>query len=207
MNDIPIYCEEYIVALLREIALKLKIKIENILQTHYDSPFENTGNHFENDTFKVKAYSWNGERNEWNFMYKDVIISWYKYLGRGTCINHPISRDEAINMFNDCMSSLDNIDTTNLSASEHPYYYMVFADVKFKSGTVVNLSYQVNKFTTMKEAKEYFQKDIIQQAQLNNSLIDDEIISIDGEISFGKNILGVDYYLDSDEFHDQDLLS
>lgn len=55
----------------------------------------------------MQAYEWNEDiEQQFNFKYKDIEISWYKYLGRDTTINKEITPEEAADMFNDCIDSL-----------------------------------------------------------------------------------------------------
>ena len=80
-------------------------------QKYYDSPFSNTGNSFKNDIFGVEAYSWDDDYEQpYNFKYKDIEISWYKYLGRDTSINKEISEKEAVDMYKICLNSLLNLE-------------------------------------------------------------------------------------------------
>lgn len=103
-------CPEYIIALLRYIDEKLRIIMWNKYQEEYSSPFSNTGNKYRNDVFEVEAYSWNDEiEQKYNFKYKDIEISWYKYLGRDTRINREVNFEEIEKMFDDCVKSLDNM--------------------------------------------------------------------------------------------------
>lgn len=55
----------------------------------------------------MQAYEWNEDiEQQFNFKYKDIEISWYKYLERDTTINKEITKKEAADMFNDCINSL-----------------------------------------------------------------------------------------------------
>lgn len=104
-------CPTYIIALLDYIDNQLSRVMWNKNQKEYDSPFENTANTFKNDTFEVQAYSWDDETHqEYNFKYKDIQISWYKYLGRDTTINKEVSPEEMIKMFDDCVKSILEMD-------------------------------------------------------------------------------------------------
>jgi len=97
-------CPEYIIALLQYLEYEIELTYDE-----YDrkSPFRNTGNKFSNETFEVHAYSWDEEVPQpYNFKYKDIIISWYKWLGRGTTINREVTPEEAIEMFDECMKSI-----------------------------------------------------------------------------------------------------
>ena len=104
-------CEEFIVALLRELDRSLSRAMWNIHQKEYESPFNNTGNSFKNDVFEVQAYNWNDEiSQDYNFKWKDIEISWYKYLGRDTTINKQITTEYAVEMFNECLKSIKEME-------------------------------------------------------------------------------------------------
>lgn len=112
-------CDNYVIALLREIDFKLDIVMKNIYQIEYDSPFENTGNKFKNDVFEVQAYSWNDEEQQlYNFKCGNIEISWYKWLGRDTTINGEYNYDTIIDMFNKCIKSLDDLQENHLKENE-----------------------------------------------------------------------------------------
>lgn len=71
------------------------------------NPFSNTGERFDGKAFRAHAYSWNDdEHQDFNFAWRDVRVSWYKYLGRGTSINRRMSDAEITEMFRECMSEL-----------------------------------------------------------------------------------------------------
>lgn len=102
-------CPEYITSLLMGIEAKLRVKYWNKHQQEIDSPFDNTSSRYENDTFQVEAYNWNDEYEQpYNFKWKNIEISWYKYLGRDMTINQKITPQQAVEMFDDCIKSLDN---------------------------------------------------------------------------------------------------
>ena len=113
-------CPQYIIALLEDIERRLKIKMWNKYHKEYESPFENSGNTFENKVFKVQAYSWDEDVNQdYNFIYyvdktksnmPDLKISWYKYLGRDTTINQEIDSNVMVDIYNDCINSLINVE-------------------------------------------------------------------------------------------------
>ena len=112
-------CPEYIIALLRYLELEIDKYMFNKTQVPYESPFENTGNTFETDKFKVQAYNWNTDTMAlYNFIYytdkrcsnlDDIKISWYKHLGRDTTINEEYDYSVIIYMFNDCIKSIRNL--------------------------------------------------------------------------------------------------
>lgn len=104
-------CPKYLIALLEGIDAKLRVLYWNKYQKEMDSPFSNTANSFKNDVFEVCAYSWDDDYEQpYNFKWRDVEISWYKYLGRDTTINQEIDPKKAIKLFDECIKSLDNFD-------------------------------------------------------------------------------------------------
>lgn len=96
------------IAALRAIGDDLERIMWNIHQEVYASPFGNTGNSFkEIKEFQVEAYSWNEEYEQpWNFKWKDIEVSWYKYNGRGTSVNREVSPLEIAQMLDACLSAL-----------------------------------------------------------------------------------------------------
>jgi len=103
-------CPDWVVALLRDLSRRLSRIKYNMQQTEYDSPFDNTGNEYYNGTFEVQAYNWDDDVTQpYNFKWKDVEISWYKYLGRDTTINNNYDERYLIEMYNDCKQSLEKI--------------------------------------------------------------------------------------------------
>ena len=108
-------CPDWVVALLRDLSRTLSRIKYNMQQTEYDSPFDNTGNVYYNDTFEVQSYNWDDDVSQpYNFKWKDVEISWYKYLGRDTTINAVYDATYLIQMYNDCIKSLKIIDDENI---------------------------------------------------------------------------------------------
>ena len=87
------------------------MRVLNNIQDRRPSPFRNTGESYECDAFHVQAYSWNeDEEQPWNFKWRDVEISWYKYLGRGMSANQELSPDRAQEMLVDCIQCLRKIE-------------------------------------------------------------------------------------------------
>lgn len=71
------------------------------------NPFANTGNRYTGTVFSAHAYSWNEEENqEFNFAWRDVRVSWYKHLNRGTSINRAMSKVEIAEMLRECTMEL-----------------------------------------------------------------------------------------------------
>lgn len=120
-----------IIAILDLIRENLDIAYWNKNQTQMDSPFDNTGATYSNDTFTVRAYDWDlvidSEKEELpNFNYKDIFyVHWYKYMGRCMVVYY----DESIINFdinflakvvNDCIESIkkDFGESSDSSSSE-----------------------------------------------------------------------------------------
>lgn len=72
-----------------------------------DNPFSNTGYYYDGNIFCVHAYSWNGdEEQKWNFKWKDIRISWYKHMRRGTTINRDMDKKEIKEMLTECLREM-----------------------------------------------------------------------------------------------------
>lgn len=100
-------CPEWLESFLWSIDRELSRVMWNIEQEEYDSPFGNTGNKFKNDVFEVNAYDWDdNSEQKYNFKWKDLEISWYKYCGRGMSVNQKISLSKGEKMLNECLESL-----------------------------------------------------------------------------------------------------
>ena len=97
-----------IVSVLRSIEREMERLYWNKYQKELNSPFNNTGEIYENKTFKVRAYDWNNDNIEPNFEYKGLKVWWYKHLGRGDYaeINTELSLKYLSNMLDDCIKSL-----------------------------------------------------------------------------------------------------
>lgn len=78
--------------------------------TSQQDPFDNTSDEYICPVFEIKAYSWNEEENEeeqdYNFKYKDILVTWYKYLGRSTEVNREVSPQEISDMLDKCLNYL-----------------------------------------------------------------------------------------------------
>lgn len=116
-------------AALRDISREWERVMWNRWQRTIDNPFDNTGALWVCDTFEVRAYSWAecscdafDEDEEWssekctcgykpqtyNFKYKDIEVSWYKYLGRGMSQNRSTTPSEIAEMLESCLEALKN---------------------------------------------------------------------------------------------------
>lgn len=62
---------------------------------------------YENDTFVVKKYNWNDERNDWNFWHKPsgLKVAWYKYPFRAPRCNMEITNVQFLDILEDCLNS------------------------------------------------------------------------------------------------------
>lgn len=100
-------CPQYILKGLR--------KLENKLLKFYPSeynPFQNTGNvaGIKTSAFEAHSFDWSDSLQPFNFKYKNIEISWYKYLGRGMTISCPVTRAESSTMIKECLKSLDEFE-------------------------------------------------------------------------------------------------
>jgi len=99
--------KDLLIAALRAIGYAVWIYTNNTKGEAID-PTENNGSEFINDTFEMRAFDWSEpEVYAPNFKYKDFEVEWYKYLGRGTEVNRPITPDEINEMLKDCLNSLE----------------------------------------------------------------------------------------------------
>ncbi len=104
-------CSNLLTAALHEIESELCRVQENINQYDYPSPFENTGNRFKCGVFEVEAYLWNEDIPQpYNFKWRDLEVSWYKYLGRGMSVNRIVKPNEISEMLDECMDCLLKIE-------------------------------------------------------------------------------------------------
>lgn len=71
-----------------------------------DNPFCNTSAMFDGKTFQAHAYSWSDDEQPFNFAWRDLRVSWYKYLGRGMSSSRDVDRAEALEMLRECMGEL-----------------------------------------------------------------------------------------------------
>ena len=95
------------IAALQAISYQLDTHMWNKHQVEYqDNPFSNSGGEFKNDTFHAVAYSWGDDEQPYNFKWRDIEISWYKYLSRGTSSNKVLTPEMANECLIDCLKSL-----------------------------------------------------------------------------------------------------
>ena len=96
----------------------LRTVMWNIHQEEYSSPFSNSGNTFKCDTYEVRAYDWswgfdldeNSPPQPYNFKWRDLEVTWYKYMGRSVETNRPISNDEVAEMLDECIEATRALD-------------------------------------------------------------------------------------------------
>jgi hypothetical protein len=104
-------CKEWeasdlLIAALHAIEARLAMLMGNIHQVEYATPFENSGAKFKCDRFEAEAYSWGNEAQPFNFKWRDIEVSWYKCLGRGTSVNRDVRPNEIEAMLEDCLAGL-----------------------------------------------------------------------------------------------------
>lgn len=98
-------------------ALSVPVEVESaMLCLHYafdtlypgkGNPFSNTGARLKWSCFEVHAYDWCDEREqEFNFKWRDFIVCWYKYNGRGMSRNRKIKPAELREMLAECLKAM-----------------------------------------------------------------------------------------------------
>jgi len=104
--------DNLLIAALRMIDNALAVYITNQNMVDYVSPFDNTANHYGNDVFCVKAYDWSlddeGKKQDYNFKWRDIVVTWYRYCGRGMEYNKELTPNLINEMLNDCVESLSD---------------------------------------------------------------------------------------------------
>lgn len=98
-------------AVLNEIRRELNRLYWNKYQELMESPFDNTGNTYSNDTFTVRSYYWGDDEEKAllpNFEYKDFYVFWYKHCDRGVNIvyDKPITTEFLSEMLDDCFDAM-----------------------------------------------------------------------------------------------------
>lgn len=85
-------------------------------QKEMESPFDNTGQVYSDETFEVRAYYWGDDELQHslpNFVYKDFKCYWYKHSNRGLSWYYKgehygkVSTKFLNKMLNDCFKSMN----------------------------------------------------------------------------------------------------
>lgn len=103
--------DKLVQSVLEKIESEMERLYWNSHQEEMRSPFRNTGEEYNNDTFSVFAYYWGDDEREMrkpNFVYKGFCARWYKHVGRGliwTC-NEELTINYLDKMLNDCIESM-----------------------------------------------------------------------------------------------------
>lgn len=82
-------------------------------KTGKPSPCANSGEKFENSTFSMTAFCWcdntmitHEKGCPPNFVCGDFAVNWYKYLGRASSQNKPLTVEQWDDIFMKCVNSL-----------------------------------------------------------------------------------------------------
>lgn len=73
-----------------------------IEDAHGINPGNNSAERFDCPVFQMAAYDWS-ECRDWNFRWRDVEVSWYKYMGRGMTSNIQLTTRHALDMIAECL--------------------------------------------------------------------------------------------------------
>ena len=82
----------------------------NVEQQQRSGPMCNSGERFDCDAFSAHAYDWSDDEQPWNFKWRDVLISWYKWCGRGMSANMQLTPDMAAQMLDECLAAVRALD-------------------------------------------------------------------------------------------------
>lgn len=100
-------------AVLTLLRYRLETARWNVDQKEPPDPFGNSGEDFKTDVFHVQAYSWGDDEQPYNFKWRNIEISWYKYMGRGMSANMEITSYMADEMLKDCLASIGKYEAEN----------------------------------------------------------------------------------------------
>ena len=105
--------------LLEAVLLRIKDEMARLYwnkhHSEMNSPFDNTGEEYSDDTFTVRAYCWDEETEDValpNFAYKELECSWYKHSTRGLTWRYKGEREAYVpaefleHMLMDCYKSM-----------------------------------------------------------------------------------------------------
>ncbi|MCW1431363.1 hypothetical protein [Novosphingobium sp. JCM 18896] len=70
------------------------------------NPWGNSGARYRWSCFEAHAYDWGDDEQPFNFKWRDFIVSWYKYNGRGMSRNRKMSAAELAEMLRECMTAM-----------------------------------------------------------------------------------------------------
>ncbi len=70
------------------------------------TPFDNSGSELRTTRFHVESYSWGDDPQPYNFAWRDLRVSWYKYLGRGMSCNRNLRPGEVSEMVREFQEDL-----------------------------------------------------------------------------------------------------
>jgi len=108
-NSLDKKCPTYLTDYLKQLDASMrKVKLCYDKYNGNETPFANCAISYDNDTFLAHAYDWNEDNEqEYNFKYKGLKISWYKYLGRSMSCNFIPDEEYCRNMIAECIKSIN----------------------------------------------------------------------------------------------------
>ncbi len=101
-HDVP----EIWIAALDAVNDEIELVLFNERQIAVSGPMCNSGERYDCDVFSAHAYDWGNEDQPWNFKWRDVRVSWYKWCGRGMSANMPLTPDMAAEMLSECLAAV-----------------------------------------------------------------------------------------------------
>jgi hypothetical protein len=113
---------EIMIAALRAIGEEYDRVYWNVKHKRCLGPFGNHGSRLNTPTFQVHSYSWGDDDQPFNFAWRDLRISWYKWLGRGTSANMEITPEMASQCLDECLAAVRKMDECVNEGSENEIY-------------------------------------------------------------------------------------
>jgi hypothetical protein len=89
-----------------ELALDALCNVWGATRGGSENPFQNTGAEYIGKCFVVRAYDWGDDHQPYNFKWRDIEVSWYKYLGRGMEASRKVAPSEVKQLLRECMHEL-----------------------------------------------------------------------------------------------------
>lgn len=85
---------------------------------YFDMAFrENTTDHYFGQTFQMRPWK-SDDKQHWNFIWRDVAISWYKRYGRETHITRIPTDEELVTMKEEIFKEIMDLDILKIAAGQ-----------------------------------------------------------------------------------------
>lgn len=71
------------------------------------NPFSNSGNTFDSPKIQIHAFSWVLDDQPFNLKWRDVVVTWHKWSGRGTYVNRKVGWRECLELMKDGIEAFE----------------------------------------------------------------------------------------------------